>query len=1386
MPRGPVTFEEVYAEQMSCLGKGVALFVPAPYEKDGVLTSIELADVGYMDSGMFHRIFNATDPPSRLTPEGHVPYPQHLVHDCVIRETKQKSFYSTSVKVNTAGLEISMQTNASPGTGLSFGIECCRSSGAALIIPGRILPGMKSFKLLHYEIYAAYCLHNCENWLKLARQYASRPVDLKDLMFVTCIHKVSDWHLFAFRQKFDRREFRIAIEGPAVALGLDVGTTRIEHQGLQTNWDPSSMPSALSTPERDQCVFIESFRIHKIDLLWRRLGRLLRTRANTDIIQSVLAEIGRTGARETSLGQSGGDAVMERGASDADEDQEQTDSSNEDRPSHSLRGARNPSSGNMDAMEDHKRNHDGGAVGAGGNSSGASGGQAYSGGGGANGGSPGNTVSEPQRGSANGYTTNRSANGLPDEDVSIGVFDGWSEENSDEPLDALSEDLYGMLGESDYDPLDEEFLDPHGALLDYILEACPTAQYSCPYPRTQYLGNWLAFPQVLRQLKPEVHLSPSGLASIVRHSYDEVYSPPSPHAAVPELPSLNADPETPKSSWLGTSDDSAHAPQESSTHTHLFSEVECSLTYDDDSARSLPLPAALEATPVDSLIETLVIVETVNNVTLPACDCSDTEPRSRGDVCPIPPPRSPSPVQSPVPTSEADVAVDAAVDAASIIDENRESEFRRDSTAGVPWIPEQSVTTDTKIPTSLDMGSKDGGWHDDFATASSEGGTPVILTEPPSVDQPEALSTTDERVDTRQRFAPPIHLTEDFEEGSASGQKSSIGSNTNITEGEGSLLRRLEEGYQSSQERRHGQTTPWKHFSHLKVLLELQGLLFQSSVIAHLRLLEEFLWSSSSRTTGSPISELRDNSPSPTPTLISPPLGVAEIGASKQNDSVDSRPPFPSRRPTHRPHHSIDSSVLLPRVPFPRSLSGDPNVTSLGSTPDISQFSFPESSDDRPHQPRGRSKSDIEGASARGRPRPESYDHLGAKPGPSRFESTVDLGVAITSEISSDGSGVPKTLIIKEEGSPPTQYQLGNCIGRGQFGSVYRALNLNTGKMVAVKRIRLEGLEEEEISQLMKEIDLLKSLSHPSIVKYEGMTRDEGVLSLVLELAENGSLGQTLKAFGKLNERLVASYVVKILEGLHYLHSNDIIHHDLKAANILTTKNGNIKLSDFGVSLNMRAMECEMKDVAGTPNWMAPEVIELKGASTKSDIWSLACTVIELLSGRPPYGDITNSMTVMFRIVEEEMPPLPEGCSDLLQDFLTICFNKEPSKRPSAEELCEHEWLKKNWVGGKELRPQDSIPFLRRVSADVQKSEAAHRYLTGIDIPSTPSPVIDNLFFRSDEMFVSGTPPQRRMSNSPSTPRGQDAESPGPREHSFVKTTFSKGLYLPSNISSRD
>ncbi|KAF8058180.1 protein kinase [Lyophyllum atratum] len=410
-------------------------------------------------------------------------------------------------------------------------------------------------------------------------------------------------------------------------------------------------------------------------------------------------------------------------------------------------------------------------------------------------------------------------------------------------------------------------------------------------------------------------------------------------------------------------------------------------------------------------------------------------------------------------------------------------------------------------------------------------------------------------------------------------------------------------------------------------------------------------------------------------------------------------------------------------------------------------------------------------------PRPNSHGEHEAKPIRSRFESIVNLDARSTNatasdlltHISSDGSAVRKTLILQEDGKPPTHFQLSTCIGRGQLGSVYRALNINTGQMVAIKHIRLEGWKEDEVTTLMREVDLVKSLSHPSIVKYEGMARDADTLSIVLEYAGNGSLGQTLKTFGKLNERLVASYVVKILEGLQYLHQSDVVHGDLKAANIFTTKNGMVKLSDFGLSLNLRAVK-RGKDATGTPNRTAPEIIEMKGASTKSDIWSLACTVIELLTGRPAYNEIQNDIAVMFRIVEDAMPSLPDPCSPLLQDFLVRCFHKDPKMRPSAERLWEHPWLKQNWGIHKELRPQDGFPLLRR--ADLRESVfVQHR--SQMSIPHTQTSKASARVGEKGKASSLGH-------LAPNVPMHPEADNDiSPREHSFEKTTFNRcSLFL--------
>lgn len=224
-------------------------------------------------------------------------------------------------------------------------------------------------------------------------------------------------------------------------------------------------------------------------------------------------------------------------------------------------------------------------------------------------------------------------------------------------------------------------------------------------------------------------------------------------------------------------------------------------------------------------------------------------------------------------------------------------------------------------------------------------------------------------------------------------------------------------------------------------------------------------------------------------------------------------------------------------------------------------------------------------------------------------------------------------------------YQLGDCLGKGAFGSVFRALNMGTGETVAVKQVKLADLPKSDLRVMTLEIDLLKNLDHPNIVKYRGFVKSTESLNIILEYCENGSLHSISKSFGKFPENLVGIYMSQVLHGLLYLHEQGVIHRDIKGANILTTKHGLVKLADFGVAT--RTTSFSESSVVGTPYWMAPEVIELSGATTASDIWSLGCTVIELLNGKPPYHKL-QPMHALFRIVNDDHPPLPEGASPVI------------------------------------------------------------------------------------------------------------------------------------------
>ncbi|RKP13869.1 kinase-like domain-containing protein, partial [Piptocephalis cylindrospora] len=248
---------------------------------------------------------------------------------------------------------------------------------------------------------------------------------------------------------------------------------------------------------------------------------------------------------------------------------------------------------------------------------------------------------------------------------------------------------------------------------------------------------------------------------------------------------------------------------------------------------------------------------------------------------------------------------------------------------------------------------------------------------------------------------------------------------------------------------------------------------------------------------------------------------------------------------------------------------------------------------------------------------------------------------------------------------------LGECLGKGAYGSVFRGFNTQTGESVAVKRIKLKALSPSDTERLMDEVTILKRVRHPNIVCFYNYHLDARYLHIFLEYCEGSSLEALYRKFGVMAEPLATRYIVQILEGLCFIHDRGIIHKDVKASNILTTKDGSIKLADFGASSEANRPD---QSTIGSPYWMAPEVIHLQNVDFASDVWSLGCTVLELLQARPPYADLS-PVQALFRMVNDLHPPFPEKMSDAGDDFLRRCLQQDPKHRYPVRRLLQHSWL---------------------------------------------------------------------------------------------------------------
>ncbi|GAB5367939.1 hypothetical protein AAMO2058_001275200 [Amorphochlora amoebiformis] len=285
------------------------------------------------------------------------------------------------------------------------------------------------------------------------------------------------------------------------------------------------------------------------------------------------------------------------------------------------------------------------------------------------------------------------------------------------------------------------------------------------------------------------------------------------------------------------------------------------------------------------------------------------------------------------------------------------------------------------------------------------------------------------------------------------------------------------------------------------------------------------------------------------------------------------------------------------------------------------------------------------------------------------------------------------------------EFELGKELGKGAFGVVCLGRHKSSGLELAIKKINLK-INGEKPEDIKAEVAVLKKCRHANIVSFFGCAGPdpEDKMWLMMEVCSGGSLRDLLDACGNLDEEQIQYVCAGMLKALQYLHAKKIVHRDLKAGNVLLTQEGKVKLTDFGISMSLgqtkslgerKSEDSEVKlelpdmekrknkevyannTVAGSPLWMAPEVIMGAGAVFLSDVWSLGITLIELAEGIPPHAYCRSAIHVMTNITRSPPPRLEEKgkWSEGFHDILKTMLQKKTEDRPGTQELLVHPFV---------------------------------------------------------------------------------------------------------------
>lgn len=261
------------------------------------------------------------------------------------------------------------------------------------------------------------------------------------------------------------------------------------------------------------------------------------------------------------------------------------------------------------------------------------------------------------------------------------------------------------------------------------------------------------------------------------------------------------------------------------------------------------------------------------------------------------------------------------------------------------------------------------------------------------------------------------------------------------------------------------------------------------------------------------------------------------------------------------------------------------------------------------------------------------------------------------------------------------QYTEIETIGNGNYGNFYigQCMLVNeksTNKLFVSKTILTSGLPQSELLRSQQEAQLLNKLQHPHIVTYKTSFTEYNKFIIIMEYCQQGDLSKLIKKQSESNsyipEQTVLNWFWQLINALEFIHSKNILHRDIKSSNIFLTRDGILKLGDFGISKILNSTCDVAQTMVGTPLYMSPELCQQNTYAKKSDIWALGCVFYEICALKPPFFS-PNLLSLITKITKDEPEPIPGCYSSQVQELISSMLTKDSDLRVSSKELFNSE-----------------------------------------------------------------------------------------------------------------